>query len=135
LENLEQQLRQVVLLPGMRPSDYIPRHELRVQMELALRLQTSLGQYLEVQTVLVRAQTLLMDYTLHQEMLMVLEMETKALMNSRFFTELHYLLEPHLRRQLVYMWHQEELRVKDLRRPEIRLLENIPRQEWQMVPV
>jgi hypothetical protein len=133
LENLEQQLRQVVLLPGMRPSDYIPHHELQVQMELALRLQTSLGQYLEVRPVLVRAQTLLMDYTLHQEMLLVLEMETKALMNSRFFTELHYLLEPHLRRQLVCMWHQEELRVKDL--AEIRPSDYIPRQEWQMVPV
>jgi hypothetical protein len=74
-----------------------------------------------------------MDYTLHQEMLMVLEMETKALMNSRFFTELHYLLEHHLRRQLVCMWHQEELRVKDL--AEIRPSDYIPRQEWQMVLV
>jgi hypothetical protein len=133
LENLEQQLRQVVLLPGMRPSDCIPRHELQVQMELALRPRTSLGQYLEAQTVLVRAQTLLMDYTLHQEMLMVLEMETKALMNSRFFTELHYLPERHLRQQLVCMWHQEELRVKDL--AEIRPSDYIPRQEWQMVLV
>jgi hypothetical protein len=71
--------------------------------------------------------------TSHQEPLMVLELELKVLMSSRFSTEPLYLQEYQHRRQLVCMWHQEELRVKDL--AEIRLLENIPRQEWQMVLV
>jgi hypothetical protein len=43
-----------------------------------------------------------------QEQRSEVELEARAPMSSKFYTELHYLPEPHLKRQLVCMLHQEQ---------------------------
>jgi hypothetical protein len=68
-----------------------------------------------------------------QEQRPEVELEAKAPMSLKFYTELHYLPEPHLRRQLVCMWHQEELLVLDLQRLEMQPSDYTPLLEQQMV--
>jgi hypothetical protein len=131
-----EQLKALVLLrQEMRHLDYISRLELHRARELVVPA-TQLFIAIFVRQVLLAAQLPEMKLTVstsHQEPLMVLELELKVLMSSRFSTEPLYLQEYQHRRQLVCMWHQEEQREPEQQQLEMPLSVCIRIYVWLLV--
>jgi hypothetical protein len=132
-EKLELPMGMVGRQLTMKLLDYILPLELHRAQELAVPVPQSFTAIFvpQVHPVERQLETKQLAYTQLQEAQLVLELEQRVLMSSRFFTELLFLLEHLAKQQSEITLHQELLLVLVLPQLEILQLDFIQHQELQ----
>jgi hypothetical protein len=132
-EKLELVLQAAEQLPTMKQLDCTPHLERQLVKVLAVQVPQSFTAIFvpQVHPVERQLETKQLAYTQLQEAQLVLELEQRVLMSSRFFTERLFLLEHLAKQQSEITLHQELLLVLVLPQLEILQLDFIQHQELQ----